>query len=190
MRLTRVIAITKKNLRSLKNDRRTVGFIVLMPLLMITIFGYTFGGEVENVRVYVVNLDQTPPDQSIAEGIISNLRTRDTLRIMSVYTNPTEVAVAIQKVRDADAWAAIVFNESFTRDVAASSGGNASAVIRLIVDSTNPNIVQAISSDILAATRAVLGLRAFVAPITISTEAVYGKDARFPRPASCRLVLM
>ncbi|MEM2892015.1 MAG: ABC transporter permease [Thermoplasmata archaeon] len=179
MRLTRVIAITKKNLRSLKNDRRTVGFIVLMPLLMITIFGYTFGGEVENVRVYVVNLDQTPPDQSIAEGIISNLRTRDTLRIMSVYTNPTEVAVAIQKVRDADAWAAIVFNESFTRDVAASSGGNASAVIRLIVDSTNPNIVQAISSDILAATRAVLGLRAFVAPITISTEAVYGKDARF-----------
>ncbi|MEM4276636.1 MAG: ABC transporter permease [Thermoplasmata archaeon] len=179
MRLTRVIAITKKNLRSLKNDRRTVGFIVLMPLLMITIFGYTFGGEVENVRVYIVNLDQTPPDQSIAEGIISNLRTRDTLRIMSVYTNPTEVAVAIQKVRDADAWAAIVFNESFTRDVAASSGGNASAVIRLIVDSTNPNIVQAISSDILAATRAVLGLRAFVAPITISTEAVYGKDARF-----------
>ncbi|MEM0344005.1 MAG: ABC transporter permease [Thermoplasmata archaeon] len=179
MRLTRVIAITKKNLRSLKNDRRTVGFIVLMPLLMITIFGYTFGGEVENVRVYIVNLDQTPPDQSIAEGIISNLRTRDTLRIMSVYTNPTEVAVAIQKVRDADAWAAIVFNESFTRDVAASSGGNASAVIRLIVDSTNPNIVQAISSDILAATRAVLGLRAFVAPITISTEAVYGKGARF-----------
>ncbi|MEM4232563.1 MAG: hypothetical protein QXZ19_01145, partial [Thermoplasmata archaeon] len=89
MRLTRVIAITKKNLRSLKNDRRTVGFIVLMPLLMITIFGYTFGGEVENVRVYIVNLDQTPPDQSIAEGIISNLRTRDTLRIMSVYTNPT-----------------------------------------------------------------------------------------------------
>lgn len=152
---------------------------MLMPLLMITIFGYTFGGEVENVRVYVVNLDQTPSDQSIAEGIISNLRTRDTLRIMAVYTNPTEVAVALQKVRDADAWAAIVFNESFTCDVAASLGGNASAMIRLIVDGTNPNIVQAISSDILAATRAVLGLRAFVAPITISTEAVYGKDARF-----------
>ena len=150
-----------------------------MPLLMITIFGYTFGGEVENVKVYVVNLDQAPADQSVAESIIHNIASRDTVRIMAVYRNPADISAATEKVRDADAWAAIVFNESFTRDVANSFGGNGSAVIRLIVDSTNPNIVQAISSELLTAMRAVLGLRAFVMPIVISTEAVYGENARF-----------
>ena len=46
MRIDRVLAVARKNLRSLKHDRRTIGFLVLMPLLMITIFGYSFGGNV------------------------------------------------------------------------------------------------------------------------------------------------
>lgn len=181
MKLGRVWAIAKKNLRSLKNDRRTVGFIVLMPLLMITIFGYTFGGNVENVRVYVVNLDQAPEDQSISAAIISNLETRDTVRVVAVYTEPDAVAAATERVRDAKAWATIVFNETFTQDAtaAAGSGGNGSAIIRLIVDGTNPNIVQAISTDLLTAVRSVLGLRAFAVPIAVSSELVYGQGARF-----------
>ncbi len=185
MKLDRVLAIAHKNLRSLKHDRRTIGFLVFMPLLMITIFGYTFGGNVRNINVYIVNLDQAPANQSMAAAIIANLETRDTLHIARIY-GPSDVAidpVAIgrEKVKDADIWATIVFNETFTRDAAALAGDGAgqSALVKLIIDGTNPNIVQAINNDILTAIRSALGSGTFVTPIAISTDLVYGKDARF-----------
>jgi len=181
VRLERVLAIAKKNLRSLKHDRRTVGFLVLMPLLMITIFGYTFGGNVKNVDVYIVNLDQTPANQSLATAIITNLQTRDTLHIVKVYTSSSMIAASTEKVKDADIWATIVFNETFTQDVisAASSGNGQPASVRMTMDGTNPNIVQAISNDLQTAIRSALGAGASAAPISVVPDLVYGKDARF-----------
>lgn len=180
MRFDRVLAIAKKNLRSLKHDRRTVGFLVLMPLLMITIFGYTFGGNVKNIDVYVVNLDQAPSSQSLSAGIITNLETRDTLHIVQVLTSADGVAAATEKVKDADIWATIVFNETFSQDVKSAASANSSpALIRLIIDGTNPNIVTAVSTELLTAIRSVLGQGAFAVPITVFPDLVYGKDARF-----------
>jgi len=180
VRFDRVLAIAKKNLRSLKHDRRTVGFLVLMPLLMITIFGYTFGGNVKNIDVYVVNLDQAPSSQSLSAGIITNLETRDTLHIVQVLTSADGVAAATEKVKDADIWATIVFNETFSQDVKSAASANSSpALIRLIIDGTNPNIVTAVSTELLTAIRSVLGQGAFAVPITVFPDLVYGKDARF-----------
>lgn len=181
MRVERVLAVAKKNLRSLKHDRRTVGFLVMMPLLMITIFGYTFGGDVKNVDVYIVNLDRTPVDESVSAAIIANLQSGETLHIIRIYTTPDGIELATQKVEDAEVWAVIVFNETFTEDVTNASGGAASqpAMIGLTIDGTNPNIVSSISNELLTAVRAVLGQRAFIAPIAVVPNLVYGKDARF-----------
>jgi len=180
MRVDRILAIAKKCLRSLRHDRRTVGFLVLMPLLMITIFGYTFGGNVKNVDVYVVNLDQAPANESVSAAIIANLESRNTLHIVRLYTTSDGLTQATEKVKDADIWAAIVFNETFTQDVTSASGGAGQpAMIGLTVDGTNPNIVSSISNELLTAIRAVLGQRAFLAPIVVAPDLIYGKDARF-----------
>jgi ABC-2 type transport system permease protein len=186
LRLNRVLAIAKKNLRSLKHDKRTIGFLVLMPLLMITIFGYTFGGDVKNIDVYIVNRDRAPANASISQAIISNLETRDTLHIVEVYTpggddRLGEQALAIERLNDTKVWAVIVFGDNFSESVAeaAAPGGNGSALIWLIADGTNPNIVQAITNDLLLAIKAVLGEREFVAPIAVSPVLVYGQGARF-----------
>lgn len=185
MKIDRVLAVTRKNLRSLKHDRRTIGFLVLMPLLMITIFGYTFGGNVKNIEVYIVNLDQAPANQSISAAIIADLETRDTLDIVRIY-GPSDsgvdpVGIGRDKVKDAKIWATIIFNETFTQDATRLAGDSSgqSALVRMMVDGTNPNIAQAISNDVLTAIRTALGSRAFVTPIAISTDLVYGKDARF-----------
>jgi ABC-2 type transport system permease protein len=185
VRIDRVLAVARKNLRSLKHDRRTIGFLVFMPLLMITIFGYTFGGDVRNIEVYIVNLDQAPANQSISAAIIADLETRDTLDIVRIY-GPSDagvdpVSIGRDKVKDANIWATIIFNETFTQDATRLAGDSSgqSALVRMMVDGTNPNIVQAISNDVLTAIRTALGSRAFVAPIAISTDLVYGKDARF-----------
>jgi ABC-2 type transport system permease protein len=179
MRLDRVLAVAKKNLRSLKHDRRTVGFLVMMPLLMITIFGYTFGGNVKNVDVYVVNLDQAPASMSVAGGIIADLQHRDTLHIVKILTTADAVPSSTERVKDAKIWATIVFNETFSSDVANASTTGFPAFIRLIIDGTNPNIVTAIVNDLQMAVRAALGTGISVAPIIVDYDLVYGQDARF-----------
>ena len=181
MRMNRVLAVARKNLRSLKHDRRTVGFLVMMPLLMITIFGYTFGGNVKNVDVWIVNLDTAPQADSISGAIINNLQSRDTLHIGRLYSTSDGIAQATEKVKDADIWAVIVFNETFTADVTNASEGNSSvpAMIGVTIDGTNPNIVTAISNELLTAVRAVLGQRALLSPIVVVPNLVYGQDARF-----------
>lgn len=179
MRLDRVLAIARKNLRSLKHDRRTVGFLVLMPLLMITIFGYTFGGDVKNVDVYVVNLDRAPSDQSVAASIVADIESRDTLHIAKTLTTSDGIASSTQKVRDAKIWATIVFYGNFTANVANASVSGVPATIHVIIDGTNPNIVTAISNELMTAIRSVLGPTTSVAPIVVAPDLVYGQDARF-----------
>ncbi len=191
MRLSRVMAIARKNLRSLKHDKRTVGFLVLMPLLMITVFGYTFGGDVENLGVYVVNYDSTPAGESLAASIIHDLSTRATLDIKKVYnqssTSFDPLAFAVQEVKDAHVFAAIVFGENFTRDVenAISMMRNGSftmpASFVIHIDGTNPNIVTAIQTDLQKSIQKVLALPPYgvSTPVAVSPDLVYGQGAKF-----------
>jgi ABC-2 type transport system permease protein len=188
VKLDRVLAIAHKNLRSLRHDKRTVGFLVLMPLLMITIFGYTFGGSVRNVNVYIINLDQGVDNQSVATAIVANLQTRDTLHIVKVFGlndlvihGLDPMSISREEVRDAHIWAAIIFNQSFSEDVARASSplGGPQATIGLMIDGTNPNIVSAINNELQTALRSVLGSGSHANPITVMPDLVYGKDARF-----------
>lgn len=191
MNVKRVLAISRKNLRSLKHDRRTVGFLVMMPLLLITIFGYTFGGEVKDLDVYIVNFDQTPADQSAAQALINDLATRDTMNQVQVFgpdsADTAAVDASLAKVREAKAWALMVFEEDFTADVAAAlealRNGTFSmpGSFRVYIDGTNPNVVSAIMTDLQTSIQKVLASPVYgvVPPIAATPELVYGEDAEF-----------
>ena len=57
MKASRAFAVTKRVLRDLKNDRRQLALIFIAPLLVISLFGVAFTGNVKDVRVVVVNSD-------------------------------------------------------------------------------------------------------------------------------------
>ena len=58
MKIRRTLAFSRRVLKQLRHDKRTFGFILMMPLVLILVFGYTFGGEVKNVSVILVNQDE------------------------------------------------------------------------------------------------------------------------------------
>lgn len=58
MKARRTLAFSRRVLKQLRHDKRTLGFILLMPLIMIVVFGYTFAGDVKNVSVIMVDQDQ------------------------------------------------------------------------------------------------------------------------------------
>ena len=205
MNLQRVVTIARKNLRSLRHDKRTVGFLVLMPLLMISVFGYTFGGDAKDLRVYVVNLDKTPANESCAISIINDLSTRHTLKIYKILDGTDQldpVTFAEKKVKDAEIKAAIIFGPDFTKEAKSAlksiRNGTLASVASVVVyiDGTNPNIAQTILADIQKSIQKVFESPQFstasaiatvppalplsrTQPILAMPQFAYGKDARF-----------
>ena len=116
MKAARVLTVSKKVLRSLRHDRRTVAFVVLVPLFMIALFGYTFGGELKDVRVAVVDLDQGSMNYSLSQAIIGQLDNGTTLKIVDFYGagNESMVQPTIDRVKAANLWAVMVFPQNFS----------------------------------------------------------------------------
>ncbi len=189
MHLHRVLTVARKNLQSLRHDRRTVAFLVLMPLLMITVFGYTFGGNPENLKVYVVNLDNAPTDNSLSLAIINDLSTRTTLKItktLDATSSSDPIGVAEREVKDAKIKAVLIFDTNFTADAQRAALALRSSMpappstLLVYMDGTNSNIVQTIMADIQISVQKVLASSLGVTPsIVLKSDLAYGQDARF-----------
>src|SRR4029077_19980097 len=78
--------ITKKDLRLLARDKRTLFGLVALPLFFITILGISAGQlftekeKVKRVRVGVVNEDRSP----LSESLISEVEKLDALQLIDL----------------------------------------------------------------------------------------------------------
>ncbi len=196
MKLLRVLAIARKNLRGLKHDRRTVGFLVLMPLLMIAIFGYTFGGDVKNLEVIIFDLDPTPHNESLADSIINDILVHgSTFDVKGIHDSnahipesPDPITLAMQEVKDGHTYAVIIFDYNFTRDVLNSVQSTRNGTysppgnVDVYIDGTNPNIVAAILTGLQdSVQRGLVALHGqyLPSPVSVTPTLAYGQGARF-----------
>jgi ABC-2 type transport system permease protein len=149
MTLRRTLAFTKRSLLQFRHDRRTFAFILVMPLLMILIFGYTFGGDVKGVKIALINQDEGmqpiaipgnpfPQGLFLAQNITTSIDT--TTLSLQESTDPVE---ARTQVDDGALWAAIIFPQNFSKDFFTSlshPGSFAPPHIEVYLDGSNPTI--------------------------------------------------
>ena len=178
MNVRRAFSITKRVFRGLKHDRRTIALILFAPLLAMFLFGIAFSGNVENVRVIVVNYDEgIGSTGSLSERIISNID-KDTLNIQYM----DEETEAIKQVEDGKAWAAIIFPTHFTQNVMSklqnnSFEGDTSVLIR--ADKSNANVAAAVTKSVSDAIMDTIAESGGEVPISIADSPVYGENAEF-----------
>ncbi len=165
MRISRAFAITKRIFRGLRHDHRTVALILIAPVLAMTLFGIAFSGEVEDVDVAIVNLDEGP----LAQMIIENLDSR-TLNVKFVESEQE----AVGRVEDGKAWAALVFPSDFSRSILESK-----AVIHLKADKSNMNVAAAILTALKDAMTKAISEAGGQMPVTVDDSPVYGQNAEF-----------
>lgn len=67
MRARSVGAVLKKEVRELSRDPITIVVALLMPLVMLFLFGYAVSLDVENIRYGVWDQDRTPASRELAE---------------------------------------------------------------------------------------------------------------------------
>ncbi|MBM4248221.1 MAG: ABC transporter permease [Euryarchaeota archaeon] len=149
MNARRMLGFTRRMLLQFRHDRRTLGFVIGMPLLMMLAFGYTFGGEVSHVKVDIVNLDSGIPsvpmfsgNRTVGNRVIDKLN-RDTLEL----TASTDWEASKGKVDRNEAWAAIRFQPDFSQDFLLSANATPGALparIEIYIDGSSPNIAQTV----------------------------------------------
>jgi len=191
MRVLRVLAFTRRVLLQFRHDKRTFGFIIVMPILLMTLFGYTFAGDVKGARVEVVSKDTgVPPDIIPPNGIkagelvISHLDSETLSISLSEDLNASR-----QRVNDGMIWGAVFIPENFSKNLLLLiTGANGSLPeIVIYLDGSNPTISSSILktlNDAVLSTMKDLATRAGRQipghPVEIRQVYAYcGSDTRF-----------
>lgn len=184
-------AIAKNILRQIGHDRRTVVMIVMMPLIFIFLFGYTFAGEPQNIRTIVVNQDAGVlmflPNSSdpyilyLSEEILSNI---DDKKLSLEYKDDLEDA--LEEVEDGEAWAVIHFPRNFTLSLQLQILGVVNdslpdSIMTLHLDGSNTQVASSIVAEVNEAIfETVEEHNPDLALSSLSTiDYVYGENVRF-----------
>lgn len=159
----RVFAVTRKSLAQLGNDRRTVAFVLIVPLVLIVIFGYGFGGQPSHIATAYVDADTGPAGSTLLQNLPGGV-----LDLREV-SSPAAAQAAVHAATDA---AAIVIPENFSQQLRA---GNATLVV--YVDGSSPTLVAAVLGAVESAVQQIYQGTGGHAPVTVAPEYVYGSSS-------------
>ena len=193
MKLRRTLAFSRRALLQFRHDRRTFAFILVMPLLMILIFGYTFGGDVKDIAIEVVVNDTGIPvglSPVLPNGLFLAQKITDHFNTDTFFIHTNTNSVKAQHiVHEGKAWSAIIFPANFTENfltTITTQDMSLSPKIEIYIDGSNPTIAATVIKEITQSVQLTLkGLESLnISQIEtpISIEQVYtygGGDTRF-----------
>ena len=122
-----------KELRQLRRDRRTLGTVFLLPILVMVLFGYGYGGPRGKIPIAIANLDNGP----LGNIYVDAARSSEYLLVKYYASSESE---AVNMVRKGVVYAAIVIPEEFTKNFLRGK----TAYIEVITDESVAAIAQSV----------------------------------------------
>jgi len=171
VKLSRTLAVTERVLRQLWHDRRVLVFMLLLPALAMLLFGYSFSGDITDVRVAFVDEDRT----DLTASILESLQEDDAFEItvLDAVDDPERLLLdeGYQAViRIPDKFTSLYYAH-FAMGIATSAQGT----IDLTLDESDPQIANTVRMG-LADAAMDLGEGG---PVEIDTRELYGVEVRF-----------
>jgi len=160
MALGRVFAVARKALGQLAHDRRTVAFVLIVPIVLILVFGYGFGGQPTHVATVVVNQDQGPAGSALLAALPNGVLD---------LSSATSTANAWSAVESGNDWAAIIIGPNFT---AMARAGTPS--LTLYLDGSSPTIASAVVNAVESALQSAFALHGNGSGVRVTSDFVYG----------------
>jgi ABC-2 type transport system permease protein len=158
---SRIIAVTWRVLTQISRDKRTLSLIILVPALIMLIFGLVSGGAAKNLPILVDNQDvaytisagQNSTGLHFGSSILSSLQSDDRVKVnLGSYTSGKA------GVDNGSYYAAITFPANFSKILFLRNTGqilNASAMV--YIDGTNPTIEAAILATLQGSLQKTFG---------------------------------
>ena len=193
MKGLRFLMVTKKIFWNFRHDKRSLALMLLAPILSMVVFGIAFSGDMEDVKVVIVNLDQgyvSPVFNQtvrISQAVISNMD-RDVLDI-SYFSS---IEDGLKGVEDGTYYSMIIFPENFTMNIMAYKdamvSGNGTAIggsmeqstVSIRSDQAEVSVVSEVNHLVVQAIAETMEQSGFDVPIDVDTsDPVYGEGATF-----------
>ncbi|MFH1050248.1 MAG: ABC transporter permease [bacterium] len=122
------IIFVKKEFYHIFRDRWTMMILLLLPIIMLTLFGFAITTEVKNTKLAVYD-----PSKDVAtRSIIQRLQANEYFILKKFISNPAEIEDEFQK---GEVGLVLVFPEKFYENLVHTGEGQ----IQLITDGSDPN---------------------------------------------------
>ncbi len=109
---TEILAVAAKEVRQTRRDPRSLLVLVVAPLLQLVLLGFAVNLDVDDVAVFVADMDQTATSRAFASDLLAG----DTFVLAAALPDPD---AALGAVVHGDAAVALVLPRGFGADVAA-----------------------------------------------------------------------
>jgi ABC-2 type transport system permease protein len=143
--LNRVAAVAWRVLKQISRDRRTLGLMIIMPAVIMLIFGFALGGEVKNAPILVDNQDigynvtLSPNSTSsfhFGDNVTSSLLGDDRVKVTFGSFESGKAGV-----NNGTYFATIELPSNFSETLfLKNSGQNINTTISIFIDGTKPTI--------------------------------------------------
>ena len=131
--LRRVRSVALKEVRQLRRDRLTMGFIVGVPAVQLLLFGYAIEQDVRHVEAALVNHS----DSSVSRLLVGQLEATQTFDFVR---RPVDEEAAEALLRKGEVRAVVVIPAGFSRAYHRGRG----AEISVLVDASDPTLARAV----------------------------------------------
>jgi len=128
--LSRLLAITKKEVRQLRRDRLTFGMVVGLPVIQMLLFGYAINTDVRNLRTAIADQANT----HLSREFVAQLRQTQVVDVTSFASTAEELEALMRRGRIS---IGVVLPPDFDRRVS----DRTRAAVQLLVDGSDPTIL-------------------------------------------------
>jgi ABC-2 type transport system permease protein len=140
--ISRIWAITKKELKQMRRDVRTLLIVFIFPIFMLVLFGYALNFDVSHVKVGVYDQDKSP----LSREFIHSLESSGYFDVVTYFENQDEINKALDSKQ---VQSAIVI----PKDLSDKFYSKQNAKIQYLVDGVDGNTATIVMSYLNAATR-------------------------------------
>ena len=176
MSLTRFLAVAKKEIVQVLRDSRSLVIVLIMPVILVLLFGYGVSLDLKHLPIYVYDRDASQQSQDL----LKRLQASDYFEIGGVVHNYRDLTRAID---DGRAKMGIVIPWDFSQQLR----DGRPAQVQALIDGTDDNtanvligyaqaVVQGYSSEIQLDWLRDRGQIAQPAPVSVETRTWYNED--------------
>jgi ABC-2 type transport system permease protein len=126
--LAKILAVATKELRQIRRDRRTLAILLLMPAILLLLYGYALNFDIRNIRLAVQDRDRTTASREVMSAFVNS----GYFMLVDEVLSDDEITGVLDR---GDARAVLVIPDGFGRDTAT---GRPSSV-QLIISGDNAN---------------------------------------------------
>jgi ABC-2 type transport system permease protein len=139
--LYHLYVIMKKDLTEFYRVRARLVSMILLPILLMLLFGYMFpsNGTITHIAIAIVNQDQSTGAINVINSFIYTPESGGTFNVITY----SSLSQAEQALLEGKVYAVMIFRQGFGQELSAGS-----ATVQVIVDQMNPTLDQIVTAGI------------------------------------------